>query len=99
MCSNERGPLDIKWDNLFGYPNHIWTQPEDELYDVPTCCMKFLNDFSWLWIEGIHHIQLENNLVEVKVQGAPNAMDYYFTSTVGCYSKLMRCKGITKLKA
>ncbi len=21
-----KGPLDIKWDNPFGYPNHTWTQ-------------------------------------------------------------------------
>jgi hypothetical protein len=46
---------------------------------------------------------LENNPIEVKVQGAPNVMDYYFTSTLGCNSKLMWGKmcyeDITKLKA
>jgi hypothetical protein len=50
--------------------------------DLGMNCMMFppvawssWNDFSWHWIEGIHHVQLDNNLVEVKVQGASNAMD------------------------
>ncbi len=63
---------------------------KDELYDVPTHCMKFLKyDPSWHWIEGIHHIKLEKNPIKMKVQGAPNAMNYCFTSTFGCYSKLV----------
>jgi hypothetical protein len=46
---------------------------------------------------------LENNLVGVKVEDAHDAMDYSFTSSLGCYSKLMQgemCyKGMVKLKA
>jgi hypothetical protein len=39
----------------------------DELYDIPTCCTKFLKyDPSWHLIESICHIQLKNNPVEVK---------------------------------
>jgi hypothetical protein len=62
----------------------------DKLYDVPTFYTIFLKyDPSWHWIKGIHHVQLENSLVKVKVQGAFDAMDYNFTYTFGCYSKLV----------
>jgi hypothetical protein len=57
----------------------------------------------WHQVENICHIQLKNNLVEVKVQGAHDVMDYCFTSALGCYFELvwreMWCKGIVKLKA
>jgi hypothetical protein len=60
------------------------------LYDVPTFYIKFLKyDPSWHWIKSICHVKLENNIVGVKVQGALDAMDYGFTSTLGCYSKLV----------
>jgi hypothetical protein len=63
----------------------------DKLYDVPTFYIIFLKyDPSWHWIIGICYVQLENNLVGVKVQGAFDAMDYGFTFTLGCYSKLVR---------
>jgi hypothetical protein len=80
------------------------TNKGDELYDVPTYCMKFLKyDPSWHWIKGVCHIQLKNNLIEMKVQGAFNALDYYFTIAFNYNSKLvwgkMCSKGITKLKA
>ncbi len=53
----------------------------DELYDLPAYYMKFLKyDPSWHQLEGIHDFQLKNNPIEVKVQGAPNAIEYYFTS-------------------
>jgi hypothetical protein len=40
----------------------------DELYDIPTCCTKFLKyDPFWHWIESICHIQLKNNPIRVKV--------------------------------
>jgi hypothetical protein len=75
----------------------------DELYDVPTCYMKFLKyDPFWHWIESICYVKLKNNLVEVKVQGASNAMDYYFTTTFSYNSKLvwgkMYCKSFIDLK-
>jgi hypothetical protein len=80
------------------------TNKEDELYNVPTYYMKFLKyDPSWHLIEGVCHVQLKNNLVEMKVQGGPNAMDYYFTIIFSYNSRLvwgkMCSKGITKLKA
>jgi hypothetical protein len=51
----------------------------DELYDVFTCCTKFLKyDPSLHQIESVGHIQLENNLVGVKVEGAFDAIDYRF---------------------
>ncbi len=73
------------------------------IYDVLTCYMKFLKyDSSKHQIEGIHHVQLKKNLVKVKVQDAPDAIDYNFTSTFGCNFEIvwrkMCCKGITKLK-
>jgi len=69
----------------------------DKLYDVPTFYMKFLKyDLFWHWIKGICHVQLENNLVGLKVQGAFDAMDYNFTSTLGCYSKLVWNKCVAK---
>jgi hypothetical protein len=75
-----------------------------KLYDVSTCCMKFLKyDPFEHQIENIHHVQVHNNPIGVKVQGALDAMDYCFISTLGCYFKLvwgeMCCKGIVKLKA
>jgi hypothetical protein len=58
---------------------------------------------SWHQIEGVCHLQLENNLVEVKVQGAPDVMDSHLTITLNCNFKLVRkkmCyKKFTKLKA
>jgi hypothetical protein len=46
---------------------------------------------------------LENNIIEVKVQGAFDAMDYYFISALGYYFELvwgkMCCEGVIKLKA
>jgi len=51
--------------------------------------MKFLKYDSFRHqIEGIHHVQLKNNLVKAKVQGALNTVDYNFTSTLGCNSEL-----------
>jgi hypothetical protein len=36
------------------------TNKRDELYDVPTCCTKFLKyDPSWHWIKNIHYVQLK----------------------------------------
>jgi hypothetical protein len=75
-----------------------------KLYDIPTCYTKFLKyDPFWQQIEDICHDRLENNPIKVKVQGAPNAMDYCFTSTLGYYFELvwgeMWYKNITKLKA
>ncbi len=62
----------------------------DELYDVPIYYTKFLKyDFSWHQIEGICHIQLKNHLVRVKVQNAHDTMDYNFTFSFGCNSKLV----------
>jgi hypothetical protein len=40
-------------------------------------------------IEGICNVQLDNNPVEVKVEGAFDGIDYLFTSTLGCNSKLV----------
>jgi hypothetical protein len=49
----------------------------DELYDISTYYMKFLKyDPSWHWINRVCHVYLENNLSEVKIQGAHDAMDY-----------------------
>jgi hypothetical protein len=40
----------------------------DELYDIATYYMKFWKyDPFWHYIESICHIQLENNLIKVKV--------------------------------
>jgi ABC-type polysaccharide/polyol phosphate export permease len=57
----------------------------DDVYDVTICYMKFLkyNPFL-LWIESVHHIELENNPINVKVQGAFDAMNYNFTTTFSC---------------
>jgi hypothetical protein len=76
---------------------------KDELYNVPTCCTKFLKyDSSWHRIESICLLQPKKNLIEVKVQGAPNALDYYITSAFGCNFRLVQekvCyKSIAKLK-
>jgi hypothetical protein len=50
----------------------------------------------------VHHVQLKKNLVKVKVQDVPDAIDYNFTSAFGCNFKIvwrkMCYKGITKLK-
>jgi len=75
----------------------------DELYDVSTYYTKFLKyDLFWHQIEGIGHIQL-NNPIGVKVQGAFDAINYYFTIAFSCNFELMRgkmcCKGIVELKA
>jgi hypothetical protein len=54
-------------------------------------------------VEGVYHVHMENKLVKVKVKGAPNAVNYNFTTTFSCNSKLvhgeMCYKGIMKLKA
>jgi hypothetical protein len=51
----------------------------DELYDVPTCDIIFLKyDPFWHQIKSFYHFQLENNLIGVKVHGAPNVVEYYF---------------------
>jgi hypothetical protein len=76
----------------------------DELYDFPTCNTKILKyDPFWYWIEGVCHVQLKNNQVGVKVQGALDAMDYYFTTTFSYNSKLvwgkMCYKSFTELNA
>jgi hypothetical protein len=46
---------------------------------------------------------LENNLAEVKVEGALNVVDYYFTIAFSFDFELvwgeMCCKGVAKLKA
>jgi hypothetical protein len=51
------------------------TNKGDALYDVSTYYTKFLKyDPFWHQIfENIRHVHLENNLVEVKGQGAPYA--------------------------
>jgi hypothetical protein len=72
--------------------------------DVSTYWMKFLKyEPSWHQIENICHFQLENNLIKVKVQGAPNVVDSHFTTTFNCNFKLVRgkmcCKSIVELKA
>jgi hypothetical protein len=69
------------------------TNKGDELYDVPIYYTKFLKyDYSSHRIEGIHHIQLNNHPVRVKVQNAHNTMDYNFTFALGCKSKLAQGK-------
>jgi hypothetical protein len=77
---------------------------KDELHDVSTYCINFLKyDPSWHQIEGICHLQLDNNLVEVKVQGAPDVVNSHFTTTFNCNFKLVRgkmcCKNVVELKA
>jgi hypothetical protein len=55
------------------------TNKRDELYDVSTYSTKFLKYDPFLHrIENIGHIQLKNNPIEVKVQGAFDAIDYHF---------------------
>jgi len=55
------------------------TNKRDELYDVSTYCTKFLKyDPSLHRIENVGQIQLKNNPVEMKVQGAFNVIDYHF---------------------
>jgi hypothetical protein len=53
-------------------------------------------------IEDVYYVQLKNNLVGVKVQGACNAMEHYFIIIYNCNSKLvwgkMCYKNFTKLK-
>jgi hypothetical protein len=41
-------------------------------------------------IESICHIQLENNPVGVKVQGALYAMDYHFITVFSCNFELVQ---------
>jgi hypothetical protein len=67
------------------------------LHDVSTYCMKFFKyDPSWDQIEGICHLQLENNLIEVKVQGAPDVLDSHFITTFNCNYKVVRGKCVAK---
>jgi hypothetical protein len=54
---------------------------------------------------SVCHVQLKNNLVGVKVQGALNAVDYYFIIAFNCNSKLVwgrnvlqKCCGIESIK-
>lgn len=45
-----------------------WTNKWNELNDVPIYNITFLkHEFSWHWIESICRIELEDNLVRVKV--------------------------------
>jgi len=80
------------------------TCKSDKLYDVSTHYNKvFKYDPFWHQIKGICHVQLENNLVGVKVQGAPYAMDYCFIIALNCNSELVWGEicynGIMELKA
>ncbi len=61
-----------------------------ELYDVSTYYKKFLKyDPFWHWIKSVYHIQLDNNLVGVKVQDALDVVDYYFTIAFSCNFELV----------
>jgi hypothetical protein len=85
---------------------HRMNEQKDDLYDVFIYCMKFLKyDLYWDWIKGICHVQLKNNPIEVKVQGALNVVDYYFIIAFNCNLKLVwgrnvlqKCYGIESLK-
>jgi hypothetical protein len=62
----------------------------DDVYDIPTCCTKFLKyDPFEDQIEDICNVQLDNNPIGVKVQGAFDGIDYLFTFTLGCNSKFV----------
>jgi hypothetical protein len=95
-CSNEGVHWILNETVFLGTPTILGPNLGMNYMMSPPVAWSSWNDFSWHWIEGIHHLQLENKLVEVKVQGASNAMDYYFTSTLGCYSELMRDKCVAK---
>ncbi len=55
----------------------------DELYDVPKCYTKFLKYKPFEHqIESNYNVQLDNNPIGVKVQGALDGINYLFTSTL-----------------
>jgi hypothetical protein len=69
----------------------------NNLYNVPTYYMKFLKyDYFLHQIESIHHIQLKNHPIKMKVQNALNTMDHNFTSTFGCNSNWCGEKCVAK---
>jgi hypothetical protein len=81
-----------------------YTNKRDKLYDVSDCNTIFLKyDPFWHQIKSVCHVQLENNLIGVKVQGALNVVEHYFTTTLSYNSKLVQgktcCKGVIELKA
>jgi hypothetical protein len=95
MNEEKKTCYGFKWQNLNIY--QILT-----IFFVVWCPFWFVG--LWLHlIEGIFHGQLENKLSGVKVQSAFDVMDYCFTSTLGCYFKLvlgkMCCKSVAKLEA
>jgi hypothetical protein len=42
---------------------------------------EFFEIWPFFWIESIYHVQLKNNPIGVKFQGALDVVDYYFTTT------------------
>ncbi len=80
--------------HFIGIKRKKWNNPHSLNFFFLNLRKKTINS-----IKSICHIQLKDNPIKVKVQGALDVVDSCFTSTLGYKSKLMRgemCyKGIT----